>query len=269
MMKESAMGLLKTTHEKKPLIHHITNTVTINDCANVTLAAGASPVMASAPEESGKMTLLADALVLNIGTLNENIFSAMIKAGRAANDKGIPVILDPVGVGATAFRTEKAKSLLQLINISIVRGNISEIASLLDVKAKTKGVDAGTVSMFSSELAKQAAKQWKSIVVISGKQDVISDGTSVFRVENGSSLLQSVTGTGCMSASLIGCMAGAGDDLLLAAIVGTSMMGIAGEIAEGTAEKKGLGTFKVHLMDAISLLTPETWKEREKIYESY
>lgn len=162
---------------ERPLVHHITNYVTVNDCANACLAIGASPVMADAVDEAESMVSIAQSLVLNIGTLNVTKVEAMMVAGRKANALGIPVVFDPVGVGATPFRNRMAAELMRQIRIAVVRGNISEICSLGGEAVRTKGVDAGHAdAKVAEEVASMLAKKWHATVVISGKTDIITDG---------------------------------------------------------------------------------------------
>ncbi|MBA4536777.1 hydroxyethylthiazole kinase [Bacillus aquiflavi] len=261
-MKNSIKQLFDDVRTKNPLIHHITNTVTMNDCANVTLAIGGSPVMADSPEEAPAMTELAQALVINFGTIATDTFQAMIKAGKAANHLGIPVIFDPVGVGATSFRTEKAKELLKEVNIQLIRGNVTEVMGLLGLSAETRGVDAGKTSIDRQQLATKAAQEFRSIVVISGKIDVISDGQNIVSIANGHEMLTKITGTGCMTASLIGCFAGVTENFFHAAIAGISIMSIAGERAvRSLRQGEGVGTFKVKLFDEISSIDGGRWEE--------
>ncbi len=261
-MDSNKTSLFNDLRLKKPLIHHITNKVTINDCANVVLAIGGSPVMADAPEEVGDMVKQSQALVLNMGTLSESAYTAMIRAGRKANEMDIPIILDPVGVGATPFRKQKAKGLLSHLKMTIIRGNASEIATLIGEFTQTKGVDSGTVPYSSSELAVKAAKTLNSIVVVSGEIDYVSDGTQTIAIHNGTPLLQKVTGTGCMSTSLIASFSSVSHSFFEAACVGMSVMGIAGERAEEYAgPNKGLGTFRQKVMDEISQMNEHYWKE--------
>lgn len=258
--------LFSKVKQRRPLVHHITNQVTINDCANVTLAIGASPVMAVSTEEMEDMIKLADALVINFGTINDALYAAMIRAGRAANKKGIPVILDPVGVGATRYRTEKAYGFLQLVKVNIVRGNSSEVNALIGGEATTRGVDAGELSISNEELALQAAKKLNAITVISGKQDVVANDEQIIRIDNGHEWLTNVTGTGCMTGSLIGSFSGATDDWFAAAVAGMSVMSLAGErTKKQLKESDGIGTFRVKLMDEIFQMTGQIWVEEVRL----
>lgn len=260
--------LLPLVKRKKPLVHHITNVVTINDCANVTLAIGASPVMTTSINEVEDMVKLADSLVINIGTINDAVFESIIVASKAANKKGIPVILDPVGVGATSFREKIARELLTRVSISIIRGNASEVYALIGGASTTKGVDSGDVSIEQTKLAKEASKQLCATVVVTGKVDAISDGTHTFQIANGDSYLPYITGTGCMLTSLIGSFAGCSKDYLGASIIGTLVMGIAGERAKkSVGENGGIGTFRMKLMDEIFNMNEQKIKEGAVICE--
>lgn len=263
MDKTTIKALFQKVRNEEPLVHHITNPVTINDCANSTLAIGGSPVMATSVEEVAEMVRLANALVINFGTIDEATYEAMIIAGRAANEKEIPVILDPVGVGATTFRNERAKDFLERVKVSIVRGNVTEIYALIGGKSQTRGVDAGEITDISKEdLAYKAAKKLQAVVVISGAEDVICDGNEQVIIENGDSWLTRITGTGCMTASLIGCFAGVTENNFDAAVAGMSTMSLAGEHAKDMLkESDGIGTYHVQLLDAIFNMNGERWVE--------
>ncbi len=266
-MKKTKMATFFATIQKQnPLVHHMTNGVTINDCANVTLAIGAAPVMATSIEEVEDMVQLAQALIINVGTIQSETFDAMLVAGKAANKKGIPVIFDPVGVGATRFRNEKAKELLESVKVAVIRGNASEIYALIGGKGKTRGVDSGELAITNEELARQAAKLFSCVVVVSGKVDTVSNGDELMQIENGNSWLQKITGTVCMTTSLIGCFAGIMDDYFLAGIMGMSVMGLAGERAKRLLEEgEGIGMYKVRLMDEIFNMNEQVWKEEVRL----
>lgn len=269
-MNKNVVGdLFSLVRSRNPLVHHITNAVTINDCANVTLAIGASPVMATSVEEVEEMVQLANALVLNIGTIQAQTFSAMILAGKAANEKGIPIVFDPVGVGATSYRKKLAQELLQKVEITVIRGNASEIESLIGGVGKTHGVDVGDNTLDRKELAMKAANLFSCVVVVSGKVDVISNGKEIVRIENGDTWLTKVTGTGCMTTSLIASFAGTTDDYFSASIAGMSAMSLAGERAKkNLSEGAGIGQFKVKLMDEIFHLDKYIWGKGVSIVES-
>lgn len=269
MDRRSITELFSKVKERNPLVHQITNNVTINDCANVTLAIGASPVMAASPEEVADMVNLAESLVINFGTIDEEMFTAMIRAGRAANERGIPVVFDPVGVGATRYRTEKASELVQQVDMAVICGNASEVYALIGGRAVTRGVDASKVDVSSVELATTASRQLNCVTVISGKQDVISNGVTAAQIANGDIWLTRVTGTGCMATALIGCFAGVTDDYFAAAIAGMSVMSVSGELArKQLQEKAGIGTFKMKLMDHIFQMDARLWGEEVRVVES-
>lgn len=267
--------MLNRLREKCPLVHHITNYVTVNDCANITLAIGASPVMADDINEVEDMVAIASALVINIGTLNSRTVEAMIKAGKRANELNIPVILDPVGAGATAYRTKIAKRILDEIKLSVIRGNLSEIMTLYGIKSQTKGVDSlDDISSSRDKLIKvkklamDFSNRIDAVVAITGAVDVITDGKSIYSVNNGHKIMSKVTGTGCMCTSLIGSYLGAGGEDLIAALAGVASMGIAGEIAyDGLGEYGGSGSLKINIIDAVYNLSLEIIKKRGKINE--
>ncbi|MBP2239816.1 hydroxyethylthiazole kinase [Cytobacillus eiseniae] len=262
MEKQLIKDLFIKIREQNPLIHHITNQVTINDCANVTLAIGGSPVMATSIEEVEDMVKLANALVINFGTIDDETYAAMVLAGQAANRKGIPVIFDPVGVGATPFRTNRARDFLEHVSVSIVRGNASEVFALIGGESRTRGVDSGDLSVSSKDLAHQAAIKLHAIIVISGELDTISNGNEIVQIDNGDIWLTRITGTGCMTASLIASFAGITDDWFTAAVAGMSVMSLAGERAKKALhENDGIGTYRVKLMDEIFFMNEQIWVE--------
>ena len=267
-------NLLENVRERAPLVHHITNYVTVNDCANITLSIGASPVMADDINEVEAMTSIASSLVINIGTLNSRTVECMIKAGKKANEVGIPVILDPVGAGATPYRTKVAKTIMDNIELAVIRGNLSEIKTLYGINTKTKGVDSLYDTSIKDELekgkllAKDFSKRVGSIIAITGAVDIVTDGKMIYTVENGHKIMSKITGTGCMCSSLIGSYLGTNEDNLLAALSGVVSMVISGELAyESLKEGEGTGTFKVKLMDNIYNLSKEVIEKRGKINE--
>lgn len=241
-------SFIEEVRQKQPLVHHLTNFVTVNDCANITLSCGASPVMADAPEEVTEMAGQASALVLNIGTLNANQVEIMVRAGRSANEKGIPVVLDPVGAGATPFRTQAAKKLLERVQISHLKGNAGEIATLAGEWAEVRGVDSGHVADIQS-VATKAAKKWGLTVIVTGEKDIITDGVLWAEVSNGHFLMRTVTGTGCMCASVVAGFAAVSKDPMSAAVSAMATYGIAAEQAGESA--KGPGSFRWKLFDAL------------------
>lgn len=248
---------VKNVSEKSPLVHSITNYVTVNDCANILLAAKASPVMADDPREAADITKIAGGLNINIGTLNEMTIKSMFLSGEAANAAGIPAVLDAVGAGASPLRTSAAAELIEKVKFSAVKGNISEIKALMGVSAQTKGVDAAEGDSGSAddaaELAKSFSKKTGAITVITGKVDIITDGERVFKIYNGAPLMKSVTGTGCMLSALLGAFLAANkENMLEAAAAAVCMMGICGEKALARMKKEdGNSSYRNYIIDAV------------------
>jgi hydroxyethylthiazole kinase len=247
----------------KPLVHQITNYVVMNETANATLALGALPVMAHAREEVEEMVGLAGALVLNIGTLSPHWVDAMLLAGKAANARGIPVVLDPVGAGATRYRTETAKRILDEVDVAVLRGNAGEVATLLGVAAEVRGVESIGAGGDPVDLAREAGRSLGLVASVTGPVDHISDGERSVAVANGHPLLAAVTGTGCMSSAITGCFLAVDADPLDAAVNALVAFGVAGEDAAQGA--KGPGSFHVALYDALAGLDPETLDVRMRI----
>ena len=255
---------LAAIRERKPLVHQITNYVVMNETANATLALGALPVMAHAQEEVEEMASVAGALVLNIGTLSAHWIEAMLLAATAANEAGAPIVLDPVGAGATRLRTETAKRILDEAEIAVVRGNAAEIATLAGRQAEIRGVESLGAADSGAELAREAAKALGLVVAVTGPVDHVSDGERVIAVANGHELLGTVSGTGCMSTAVTGgFLAVRGEDPLEAAAEALVAFGVAGEDAATGA--KGPGTFHAQLYDALYNLDPATIDERARI----
>ncbi len=248
---------------RKPLIHNITNFVVMNYTANALLAMGASPVMAHAENEVEDMVVHAGALVLNIGTLTEEWIAAMIKAGQKAARNGIPIILDPVGSGATPFRTQAAKKIIQETRVSVIRGNASEILSLKETGSRTKGVDAVHSLGDAAQTAKLLARELKTIIVITGPVDMVTDGSRTLQVSNGHPLMARITGTGCTATALIGAFHAVEGDPVHAAAGALAFFGLAGEIAGEKADAPG--TFMIELLNALFTITPRELGERAKI----
>ena len=248
---------LRLIRERRPLVHQITNYVVMNETANATLALGALPVMAHAPEEVEEMVGFAGALVLNIGTLSEHWVEAMLLAGKAANARGIPVVLDPVGAGATRFRTETAARILDEVDVAVLRGNAGEIATLVGVEAEVRGVESIGAGGEPADLAREAGRSLGLVAAVTGPVDHVSDGETAIAVANGDPLLAAVTGTGCMSSALTGCFLAAKPEAPLeAAAEALVAFGAAGEDAAAVA--KGPGSFHVALYDALAALDPAT-----------
>jgi len=261
--KIDAYAFLKKVREQKPIVHHLTNWVTIYDCANIVKAFGASPVMAHAPEEAAQMSSIASSLVLNIGTLTADFVEAMKLAAKSANRKGIPIILDACGAGATEFRDRKSFELLDQVKIAVIKGNVSEICRLAGKNVATKGVDAGLVEEDLEKIATALAKERKAIVVITGKSDIVADANNLCRVNNGVEMLTHVVGTGCMAASVIGTFCAVSKDLLGASAAGLSCFGIAAELA--AKQSRGPASFKEKLFDCVFNLSRQSVEKKQKI----
>jgi hydroxyethylthiazole kinase len=253
---------LAAIRERKPLVHQITNYVVMNETANATLALGALPVMAHAVEEVEEMAAVAGALVLNIGTLSKHWIEAMLLAAKAANAAGVPVVLDPVGVGATRLRTETAKRILDEAEIAVVRGNAAEVATLAGREAEIRGVESIGAADSGAELAKAVASALECVVSVTGPVDHVSDGGRTIAVANGDPLLGTVTGTGCMSTAITGCFLAVASSPLEAAAEALVAFGVAGEDAAVGA--KGPGSFHVALYDALYNLDPATLDARAR-----
>ncbi len=264
-MARKAAENLRAVRDRKPLVHNITNYVVMNVTANALLACGASPVMAHAAEEVEEMVSYAGALVLNIGTLSPPWIEAMIKAGKRANALKIPVILDPVGSGATRLRTNTAKRLIEEISIQVIRGNASEVLSLAKEgpEVTTKGVDSVHTVDQAIETAVALAEELKTVLAITGAVDLVTDGKRVARVMNGHEMMRSVTGTGCTATVIIGAFLAVDPDPFRAAATGLAYFGLAGEKA--AARGRGPGSFQTELLDALFQMKEADLKAGAKI----
>jgi len=270
---------METLRSASPLIHHITNYVTVNDCANATLAVGASPVMVSSPEEAPQMAAMASALVLNMGTPDEAGIRAMLSAGRTAKGRGIPVVFDPVGAGATPFRQELSLRIMQELRPDIVKGNAAELSFLGGLKSAQRGVDS--LESAKAEALFTVASRFACVAVATGEIDYVCDGVELHVVRGGNATLGRVCGTGCMSASILASMAAVSPRAYLRAALACCLtMKLAGEKAERTvlaalpaalsaalsaaesAKMPGfapsLGSFRVALMDALGWMDDAT-----------
>jgi hydroxyethylthiazole kinase len=227
----------------------------MNNTANALLAIGASPVMAHAEEEVEEMVNIASALVINIGTLSEHWINSMFKAARQARKKGIPVILDPVGAGATTYRTKTARNLIAGESPSVIRGNASEIMALYDDKTKTKGVDSAASSDAAIDIARRLSEIHKCIICISGEIDYIVDKERVLKIKNGHPLMSRVTGLGCTASALCGAFAAVEKKPFIATAAAMAVMGIAGEMAADIAE--GPGSLQIHFLDSLYHLSED------------
>ena len=265
--------LINKVKEINPLVLHYTNEVTINDCANITLALGASPLMSYSNEEVEEVVSIASSVVINIGTMNSSRLDLFVKAGKAANKFNKPVILDPVGVFATKTRTDFTNKLLNEIKFDVVKGNVAEIKFIGGLDVRGQGVDSFDDGEDISEVIKKIAKKLGSIVVATGKSDFISDGNTVIKIFNGTSKLKSVTGTGCMTGSLIGSYLGAYNNLegrerdnfkkVEAVAMGVLTMAVSGELAD--KDNISIGTFKEELMNNVYEMNVDKLKEYGRI----
>lgn len=266
----AAAALSDQVRARVPLVHNITNYVTVNDVANALLAIGGSPIMADDIEEVADITAISSALVLNMGTLTQRTIASMLAAGKKANELGIPVVLDPVGAGASRLRNEAAGQILSQIQLSVLRGNLSELSFAAGLEVSTKGVDSAEEDEKndSVKVAKAVAQKFGCVAAVTGAVDVISDGSRVVKIQNGHPLLSKVTGTGCMLSSLVGAFVGVSDeDFFTAAVAGVACMGIAGELAYEKAGAMGTGSFHIAIVDALSQLDSSVLKERARLYE--
>lgn len=246
---------ISAVRSQAPLIHNITNYVVMNNSANALLAIGASPVMAHWVDEMREMVSIAGALVINIGTLDAKWIEAMKTAGAAARERGIPVVLDPVGAGATSQRTTAALEIIELCHPTIIRGNGSEIMALLDADVKSKGVDSSASSGDALDAARRLAKKTGAVVVISGEVDYITDGNEVNTVEGGDAIMTSVTGMGCTATALVGAFVAVQTNAMVAATAAMAVMSLAGERA--AVKASGSGSMQMHFLDELYNLRGE------------
>lgn len=264
-------------NNKAPLVHCITNYVTVNDCANAILAFGGSPIMAQDIEEVSEVVNNCQGLVLNIGTLHKNSATTMVKAGKQANQRRVPVILDPVGVGVSKLRRETVEQLINQVQFSVIKGNSTEIKTLVNLAAKSNGVDACETDKITKEnlhegvlIAKKLSKQTGAIVVLTGEIDIITNGETTYCVHNGHPYMGKITGTGCMLSGLLGVStAGKCENILINVVQTVSFIGVCGELAYQQIKKEnaGTGSFKVMFMDYLSTLTKEQFEEKSRIEE--
>lgn len=259
--------IIKNVKEQNPLVHCITNSVTMNDCANALLAVHGSPIMADEQQEVEDITSICQALVINIGTLNERTVEAMIKAGKKANELGHPVVLDPVGAGASQFRTETTFRLLKEVKLSVIRGNISEMKTVYSGTGTTKGVDADINDIVSDNnlmqtisFAKELSQKTEAIIVITGPIDIITDSKNTYIIRNGCPEMSQITGTGCMLSAILGAYIAVNQDNLLDAVsCAVAIMGYSGELAKQkiVKENSGTGSLRVYLIDALSMMNSQ------------
>jgi len=251
---------LSSIRETEPLVQHLTNEVTKNDLANITLHWGALPVMADAPDEAPEMAELAGAILLNTGRMSDSNIEALHNAGRAANELGVPVVLDPVGVGATPTRTDVVESLLETVDFAAIKGNYGEISALAGVEAEVKGVESVGEYDEIADTARALADATGAAVVASGQTDVVASADAAYRVESGHEMMGEVVGTGCMLGSTVATFCGGVSDSLSAALHGTLAFGIVGEQAADIAYN-GPASYRTNFLDSVWNLTPEAARE--------
>ena len=270
-------GMLENVRKTCPLIHNITNYVTVNDCANVLLACGGSPIMSDDVDEVEEITAICGGLNINIGTLNQRTIPAMHKAGKKANELGHPVVLDPVGAGASALRTQSAKELIKAVKFAVIRGNISEIKALALGEGGARGVDADVADQVTKEnlpqvvaFAKDFAKKTGAVIAITGAIDIVADGERAFCIYNGHPMMSSITGTGCQLSALIAAYVTANQkNLLEATAAAVCLMGICGEKAyERLTSQDGNATYRNYIIDTVFNLTGEELEKNAK-YEIF
>ncbi|MGL4336528.1 MAG: hydroxyethylthiazole kinase [Turicibacter sp.] len=274
-MKGMTEKILNGVTGVKPLVHHITNYVTVNDCANMVLACGGSPIMADDKSEVEEITSICNSLVINIGTLNERTIKSMILAGKKANELGHPVILDPVGVGASTLRTQTTFKLLEEIQFAVIRGNISEIKTITMGCGKTLGVDANELDRVTEEnldetiiFAKALSRKTNAVIVITGAIDIVANAIDTYVIRNGHVSMSKITGTGCMLTSIIGTFVAANKDHVCeACAVAVSIMGRCGEVGyeKMIQNQTGNSSLKTYIIDEMSRFNETTLKDGLKI----
>ncbi len=269
MLKE----MVENVREKCPLIHNITNYVTVNDCANVLLACGGSPIMSDDVDEAEDITTICGGLNINIGTLNQRTIPSMHKAGKKANELEHTVVLDPVGAGASRLRTQTAKDLIDAVNFTVIRGNISEIKALALGEGGTRGVDADVADKVTKEnlsqavaFAKEFAKKTGAVIAITGAIDIVADGEKAYCIYNGHPMMSSITGTGCQLSAVIAAYVTANpESTLVAAAAAVCLLGVCGEKAyTRLTEQDGNATYRNYIIDAIFNLTGEELEQYAK-----
>ena len=264
--------IIEQNRRRRPLIHCINNYVTANDCANMLLACGGSPIMADDPDEAAEITAMCDGLVLNMGTPNPRRIEAMLRAGMEANRLGHPVILDPVGVGSSTMRRNAAHQLLEKVRFAAIRANATEVATLVRGTTANRGVDA---DMEEAEMevvvqnARALSQETGAVVIVTGDTDIVTDGKTTYRVRNGHPMMRTVTGSGCQLSVLLGaCITSNQADRLRAALAAVCAMGLCGEIAYGRlGALDGNASCRNYIIDAVYHLTPDAL-ERGAKYET-
>ncbi|KXL54029.1 hydroxyethylthiazole kinase [Anaerotignum neopropionicum] len=268
--------LIENVRQSVPLVHNITNYVTVNDVANILLACGGSPIMADDAEEAEEITSICGGLNINIGTLNARTIESMLLAGKRANELGHIIVLDPVGAGASRLRTETAMQLLEKVRFSVIRGNVSELKTLWGGSGSTKGVDADLADRVTEgnldemvEFAKKLSKKTGAVIAMTGAIDIVTDESKAYAIRNGNPLMSKITGTGCMLSGVVAAYCVANPDHLLdATAAAVAAMGLSGEIAFERLEKTALGgtsSYRTYIIDAMSNMSDEILKEGMKL----
>ena len=261
----SLPGWRTAIRQRHPLIHHMTNWVVMNDTANLTLALGALPVMSHAKEEVEEMVGAAGALVLNPGTLYPDLVEAMLIAGKRANQRGVPIVYDPVGVGATQYRNATAERFLAELRLDVIRGNSGEVGALAGAGGLVRGVESVQGVSDPVAVARELARRRSTVVAITGKRDIVSDGKRVLGVDNGHEMLTTITGTGCMATTAIAVFCAVEEDRLLATAAALAAYGLAAEkAARGVA---GPGSFRSALIDCVYHLKDSDLMEGVRIVD--
>lgn len=268
-------SILKNVYEKTPLVHCITNYVTVNDVANVLLACGGSPIMADDEDDAVEITAICDALVINIGTLNKRTIATMLRTGKRANELGHPVVLDPVGAGASSLRTDTTFKLMEEVKFAVIRGNISEIKTVARGSGTTKGVDADARDAVTEEtldetiaFAKELGAKTNAVIAITGAIDIVADSDKAYIIRNGHPMMAKVSGTGCMLSAMIAAYCAANPkNHLEATAAAVCVFGLAGELAYDKLLKHDGGTssYRTYLIDAVSKIDAEALKGGAKI----
>ncbi|WP_304507779.1 hydroxyethylthiazole kinase [Anaerotignum sp.] len=268
--------LIKRVRKTVPLVHNITNYVTVNDVANILLACGGSPIMADDAGEAAEITSICGGLNINIGTLNSRTIESMLLAGKKAKELEHITVLDPVGAGASKLRTETAMRLLEEVGFSVIRGNVSELKTLWGKEGKTKGVDADIADSVTEEnldemvqFAKKLSKKTGAVIAMTGAIDVVAHENKAYAIRNGNPLMSKITGTGCMLSGVVAayCVANP-ENLLDATAAAVAAMGLSGEIALERLKKTELGgtsSYRTYIIDAMSNMTDEILEEGMKI----
>ena len=256
-------SILNEIRNNSPLVHNITNYVVMNNTANALLSVGASPVMAHSLEEVEDIISISSSLVINMGTLSELWVDSMIKAGKKANELKKPIVFDPVGIGASSYRTEIAKEIIEKTSPCVIRGNASEIMVLAQLSSVTKGVDSTAKTVEALDGAIQLSKELNNTVVVSGETDYIVTRNKVSSVNNGREIMSKVTGMGCTATSVIGASVAVEDDVHEAAVFSMALMGVAGEIAE--SKSNGPGSFQISFLDTLSSVSSKIISDNARI----